>query len=202
MDGPIVTVTRLRRHLPVHVVLLHGLFANAGYWLPYLEQLQSFRVSLLGIDYEGVLDSGMPLSTLAQEAELLVGDGAAHLACHSFGCIVAPYFSRPWLSRTFLCPTFAALSIDRAAFCAAISERLDTAPGAVSPLLERALERKRQCLPEITWAASDIVCLPADDPYFSYAEPAANTACQRYRGGHWDVSTPVADMARRLGIER
>lgn len=196
-DLPLVTCTRLRRERPVQVVLVHGLFSNAAFWLPHLEQLGDFQLTLLGIDYAAVLSGGVALDVLARQAERLVGPAPAHLVAHSFGAIVGLHFTRQWRSRTLLCPTFAAASIDGAGFCAAIAARIGIDPAAAAPLVAQAIARKAAPLPAPRWRAPDLVCLPVDDPYFDYAPPPG-VACRRYRGGHFDLGAPMAGLARRL----
>jgi len=198
MGEALVTCTRLRRARPVQVVLVHGLFSNAAFWLPHLDRLEDFQLTLLGIDYQAVLDGGVALDALAREAERLVGPAPAHLVGHSFGTLVGLHFTRQWRSRTFICPTFAAASIDGGAFCAAIGARIGIDPAAAAPQVAQAIARKAGPLPAPRWSDADLVCLPDDDPYFEYVPPPG-VAFQRYRGGHFDVSAPMAALALRLG---
>lgn len=199
MVGVTVKLTRLRRRHRVQIVLVHGLFSNAGFWLPYLEQLGAFAVSLPGIDYEAVLRGGMPLEALARDIESLLGPEPAHLVCHSFGCVTGLAFTRPWLSRTFICPTFAASRFDDHAFSADIAARTGVEPELASLLVEQAIARKSSILPDPGWRIRDLVCLPEDDPYFDYTAPAHRVACLRYRGGHFDVAAPMCELVDRIG---
>lgn len=201
----LVELTRLRRGLPVQAVLVHGLFSNAAFWLPGLARLQDVGLALVSIDYAAVLDSGLPLDALARQVDTLVGPGPAHLVTHSFGGVAGLHLghtfghtlARPWLSRTFICPTFAAATIDSEAFGAAIAQRTGIDAGSAKPLIAQAIARKAGALPDPRWSAADLVCLPDDDPYFAYAAPPG-VACQRYAGGHFDIDAPLAALAARL----
>ena len=39
------------RHRESSIVLLHGLYANSGFWLPYLDLFKNFRIYLIDLDY-------------------------------------------------------------------------------------------------------------------------------------------------------
>lgn len=191
------TVTRLRRGLPVQLVLVHGLFSNAAFWLPHLERFQAFQLTLLGIDHDAILNREVELETIAREAEALIAPGPAHLVCHSFGSVPGLELRRSWLSRTFIGPTFAATSVDSAAFCASVAQRTGTDVHSAALLVERAVAHKTRALLNARWTERDLICVPDDDPYFAYVTPPGVDRLH-YAGGHFDVGAPMATLAARL----
>lgn len=196
MSG-LVAVKTLRRHAPVQAVLLHGLFCNGGFWLPWLERFDGLQLTVLSIDYAGLLERGLPLETLGLEVERAVGAKPAHLVAHSFGCWAGMAASSPFLSRSFICPTFAAAAFDADAFAREVASRVGADPHATAAQVARAVEYKATQAHLLRWRDADDVYLPGDDPFFRYAPPlrARVHAC---RGGHFDVDEAVASIAPQL----
>jgi pimeloyl-ACP methyl ester carboxylesterase len=205
MSG-LVAVKTLRRGAPVQAVLLHGLFCNGGFWLPWLERFDDLQLTVLSIDYAGLLGRGIPLAELGREISRAVGAKPAHLIAHSFGCwagMAADQGTLPngFLSRSFICPTFAAVSFDADAFARETAGRIKADLPCVAAQVERAIEVKATEAHLLRWRDDDDFYLPRDDPYFRYAPPARGRvhAC---RGGHFDVDEAVASIAPRLARSR
>lgn len=201
-----IDVRILRRPLPQQVVLVHGLFSNGAYWIPWLEHFGRFQVTLVGIDYPALLESGMQLAEIGARIDALVGDKPAHLVAHSFGCWPAAISQRNWLSRAFICPTFAATGFDAPGFRAEIARRI----GAVTPAQQAAIARlidltiaykarNVEALREaLRFKASDAFYLPSDDPFFTYVEKMEQGATHACTGGHFDAGVALAALAARL----
>ncbi len=199
MSAGLVCVTRLRPQREVQVVLVHGLFANRAFWLPELQRLEAFQLTLVGIDYARLLEQDVPLDEVAGQVRERIGPAPAHLVCHSFGCWIGAELAHPFRSRAFICPTFMATAIDPAAFCAAIGARIGIDPAAAAPLVTRAIGYKASVRQAPVLLPADELYLPEDDPFFRYgAAPGSAGSVSRYRGGHFDVAAPVAAIAQRL----
>jgi pimeloyl-ACP methyl ester carboxylesterase len=201
MNAPL-SVRTLRRNAPVQVVLVHGLFSNGAFWIPWLEHFGDFQLTLVGIDYAAMLDGGTTLEELAARVDALVDDKPAHLVAHSFGCWPGAASRRSWLSRSFICPTFAATGFDMQGFCAEVARRVDAATpsekAAVAALVDQAIGYKARHLDALRLKPSDAFYLPRDDAWFSYVESMEEGATYTCAGGHFDASQALAAIARRL----
>jgi pimeloyl-ACP methyl ester carboxylesterase len=197
-----ISVRTLRRTAPVQVVLLHGLFSNGAFWIPWLEHFGAYQLTLVGIDYAVLLQGGTTLEELAARVDALVDDKPAHLVAHSFGCWPGAASRRAWLSRSFICPTFAATGFDAPGFCAEVARRVgaDTPEdmAAVAAQVEQAIGYKARHLDALRLKPSDAFYLPPDDAYFSYAEKMDEGVTHACRGGHFDASQALAAIAARL----
>lgn len=197
MSRGLVSATRLRPKGPVQVVLLHGLFANQAFWLPELTRLSAFQLTLVGIDYARMLEQDVPLAEVAGQVAALLGPAPAHLVCHSFGCWVGARLAHPFRSRAYICPTFAARVADADGFSTAVGKRLGIDPAGAAPLVARAIGYKAGLIEPPSPGPLDRLYLPEDDPFFRYEAPPG-AAVTRYRGGHFDVAAPMAQVAQRL----
>jgi pimeloyl-ACP methyl ester carboxylesterase len=198
-----IDVRTLRRHLPQQVVLVHGLFSNGAYWLPWLEHFASYQVTLVGIDYAALVDAGAAPDQIAARVDALVGDKPGHLIAHSFGCWPGAASNRDGLSRTFICPTFAALDFDAQGFCAEVARRIGaTTPeqqAAIARQLDQVIAYKDEHAAALRLRDADAFYLPTDDPYFRYTERMRQGRTHACEGGHFDAGPALAAIAARLG---
>lgn len=186
----------LRRAAPRQVVLVHGLFSNGGFWLPWLERFPDLQLTIPGIDYAAMFDAGAGLEALGAELDRIVGDKPAHLVAHSFGCWAALFARRPFLSRSFVCPTFAAEHIDVAAFGAEIVRRTGADAGTVALRVRQAMDIKRtHAGAAARGQPADLVFLAHDDPYFRYAPAQARGAVHACGGGHFEIGEAMTAIA-------
>jgi len=196
MSG-LVAVKTLRRNAPVQAVLVHGLFCNGGFWLPWLERFDGLQLTVLSIDYAGLLGRGVPLEELGLEVERAVGAKPAHLVAHSFGCWAGMAANAPFLSRSFICPTFAAVAFHADAFAREVARRVGVDPQVAAAQLAGAIDYKATQAHLLRWREADDFYLPEDDPFFSYEAPLYGRA-HAWRGGHFDVNEAVDSIAPKL----
>lgn len=197
-----IDVRTLRRQLPEQVVLVHGLFSNGAFWIPWLEHFSRYQVTLVGIDYAALLDAGTPLAEIAARVDALAGDKPGHLIAHSFGCWPGAASARDYRSRAFVCPTFAAIGFDMQGFSAEVARRI----GAVTPeqqagirrQLEQVIAYKGRYADALRFRPTDDFYLPTDDHFFRYTERMEEGRTHACEGGHFDVSGPLAAIAARL----
>ena len=83
------------------LVLVHGLFTGAGFWLPYLERLKGFRTYIVSIDYENFFQS----TDRAEEVEKISGNIPSNsiVIGHSVGCAFSRY-AFPQNAQIHICP--------------------------------------------------------------------------------------------------
>jgi pimeloyl-ACP methyl ester carboxylesterase len=198
-----IDVRTLRRQLPEQVVLVHGLFSNGAFWIPWLEHFSRFQITLVGIDYAALLESGATLDEVAARLDALVGDKPAHLIAHSFGCWPGAASTRAYLSRAFICPTFAATGFDTQGFCDEVARRVGAltpeAKAGIARQVDQAIHYKTRHADALRLRDSDTFYLPSDDPYFRYAERMEQGQSHACEGGHFDVSNVLTAIAGRLG---
>lgn len=194
---PLFSVTTLGRSRPPGVVLLHGLFANSGFWLPYLHAFDRYRITLVDIDYPALFASGAPLAAVCAELDARLEGAAQHLLAHSFGCCVAIELQGLYRTRSLICPTFVASAFARRRFAAHLGDPHATEAG-LDALLDAALTYKTRCAQQARYHPGDTLYLAQDDPYFRYAAPAGPARVAHVRGGHFEIGEAVALAASGL----
>lgn len=188
----------LRARQPIQVVMVHGLFSNGAFWIPHLGNFADFQVTLLTVDYSAVLRADGSLDAIAKHIDELIGDKPAHFIGHSFGCWLGMRLKTNFISRSFICPTFAAQEFRASAFCAEIARRIPVEPGEIDPLVNFAIDYKACHIKDLACRADDSFYLPQDDPYFRYVGSLPAGTIYRYQGGHFDISEAARPIATRL----
>ena len=196
----LASVRVLRRAAPVPVVLLHGLFCHGGFWLPWLERFPHMQLTVATIDYRALFAAGTGLDALGAEVDRIVGAKPAHLVAHSFGCWAGMFAGSDFLSRSFVCPTFAAERFDHHAFSAEIARRTGDAPAAVALQVAQAIGVKERHAGALRWRAGDDVYLAGDDPYFHYVAHLAQGRVHACRGGHFEIGEAMDAIARGIAL--
>jgi pimeloyl-ACP methyl ester carboxylesterase len=196
----LVNARVLRRAAPVQVVLLHGLFCNGGFWLPWLDRFPGMQVTVASIDYGALFATGADLDVLGAEVDRIVGAKPAHLVAHSFGCWAGMFARRGFLSRSFVCPTFAADDVDPHAFGAEIARRTGGDGAAIALQVAQAIGVKERHADGLRWRAGDDVYLAHDDPYFRYTGGGIGGRVHACAGGHFGIGEAVTAIARGITL--
>lgn len=188
----------LRKAQPVQFVLLHGLFSNGAFWIPYLRHLDGFQLTLLSVDFAVILDEEGAFEETAERIDGIVREKPTHVITHSFGAWLGLRLRAPTLSRAFICPTFAALAFDAESFRAEIQARTAILGDDIATLVGHAMMYKREHADMLGLRQSDTAYLPDRDPYFRYQDRMAEGQTCLFRGGHFNVEAAVSMIAASL----
>jgi pimeloyl-ACP methyl ester carboxylesterase len=181
----------LGRGKATSLVLVHGLFANSAFWLPYLPMFRDCEVVLINIDYVGLFRSEFTVEQMAHHLDSTLDVGGAHLIGHSFGACVGLNMCSRFASRSFICPTFVSTRFDCGRFCDEIAELAALPDSTVRPVVDYAVDFKSTQSPGRYNRSLDELYLPLDDPYFDYPDEVEGVVSQRFLGGHFDLRQPL-----------
>jgi Alpha/beta hydrolase family len=173
------------------VVLIHGLFCNSAFWIPYLHYFKDCQVTLVNVDYAGLFNSGNSVAELADYVDRMIEGKSAHLIGHSFGACLGLSLRSEFSSRSFICPTFSSIEFRFALFCSEIANLTGVDINEVMLLANRALAYKSACRQGVGYRACDRLYLSRDDPYFRYVESIDGVPAYDYNGGHFNVAEAV-----------
>jgi hypothetical protein len=186
----------LQRDKTRTVILIHGLFATSGFWLPALRYFPEHRIVLINVDYQRYLETENALSLLDEyisQPKLGITDDV-EVVGHSFGAVVTAMLSRPTAQRYHMCPVFLA----QHALHDELLIELDGRLGTSVPAKEVALAQMRKAT-EISQSVdfgrlimrNDRCLIPDNDRFFSYRKPISSIEHKYYPGGHFDVVDPL-----------
>lgn len=189
----------LQRDRSETVLLIHGMFTNAGFWLPALRFFPRHRLVLLNVDYIQYFTLANGISALSDFLHcprLGLGD-QVQIIGHSYGSVLAASVMYPATQRYLLCPVFLAESVDLSGFSTALASKdsgKTTESGSVQLLLEQALSEARKVDKALIAARGDLCLIPDSDIFFQYRNLLTSGACYSYPGDHFEVLNPVSQF--------
>lgn len=181
------------------VLLIHGMFTNAGFWLPALRFFPRHRLVLLNVDYVQYFTLANGISALNDFLNcpaLGLGD-QLQIIGHSYGSVLAASAMCPAKQRYLLCPVFLAESVDLFGFSMALASReggKTIESGSVPLLLQRALSEARKADKALIAARGDLCLIPDSDNFFQYGNLSSFGTCHSYPGDHFEVLNPVSQF--------
>lgn len=181
------------------VLLLHGLFTTAGFWLPVLRCFPRHRIVLLDIDYHQFLCAADRLAQLGEflHSSFLSPNDTLHVVGHSFGSFLSASLVLPVARRYHLCPVFLVEHVELQSFQVEVGNRL----GAAAPVshlffsqMDHALRLAQTVDCKSIAARGDCLMIPDADTFFTYRSVPNDAVWFRYSGGHFDVAEALESL--------
>lgn len=90
------------------LILIHGLFGNAGFWLTFLKSFDEFKLLIFDINYPKLLSENLEEINFSDFVSLLLKDEKdIFIISHSMGTVLAKYFPNEKLKFSFeICPIY------------------------------------------------------------------------------------------------
>ena len=106
--GEYINVFTFNKTRKKTLVLIHGLFGNAGYWLTFLKSFDEFKLLIFNINYTKLLSKDLEEINFYDFVTLLLKDEKdIFIISHSMGTVLAKYFPNEKLKFSFeICPIY------------------------------------------------------------------------------------------------
>ena len=170
-------------------ILIHGLYANSGYWLEYLTYFKDYKLFILDIDYFTLLD----IQKIIDEVNLLIDtelDGSVDIVVsHSFGAILANGIISSTFKYSFeICPVHSSIRICKEDFINEIRNKLK------SSKTQEEIRNQLKSVDEILkihrlnlgFTKNRVLFFPDNDIYFEYNESFISEI-QYFKGDHFNI---------------
>lgn len=178
------------------IIFIHGFYANAGYWLPYLSFFKNYKIILLDINYVYLLNSDDRISEIIKVINSLnLGGNIKAILGHSLGTIISSFINKQSVSFYFdICPV-------------SYSNRSDT-NGFINDIIYRMGEtefniRKNLYLVDLLINESKVfrlinshLFIPDSDKYFNYEY--SNNIEYSFQGDHFEITNAVIKISNLL----
>lgn len=193
-----IRATVVNKSRPRTLLLVHGLFTSAGYWLPYLQSLKDYRLVIPDIDYRGIRDIDAYVARLCAIVNEQGGGKVDGVVSHSLGCLLASHLPEDLRAASFeVCPVYSATRREQDEFVGEIGRKTGSAmsPGEIRTLLAEVDGAIAAHRPRAQAAGDRAIYLPDADRYFSYrAAPDARW----FSGDHFEIAGAVTDIGSVL----
>jgi pimeloyl-ACP methyl ester carboxylesterase len=190
--------TVFNKSKPKTLLLVHGLFTSAGYWLPYLKSLKDYRLLIPDIDYRGIRDVDAYLGRIDEIISEQAGGKVEAVIAHSLGCLLASLLPQEARGASFeVCPVYCAARREQDEFVSEIERKMRStlSQDGIRALLaevDDAIDAHRL---RAQARKTRAIYLPDADRYFSYQK---SHDARWFSGDHFEITEAVADIGSKL----
>ena len=116
--GEYINVFTFNKTRKKTLILIHGLFGNAGFWLPFLKSFDDFKVIIFDINYPKLLLENLEQINFISFLSLLLKDEKdIFIISHSMGTVLAKYFPIKKIKISFeICPIYMSVKKNKKQF--------------------------------------------------------------------------------------
>lgn len=178
------------------IVFIHGFYANAGYWLPYLPFFKEYKIILLNLDYYFLLNSNDKISKVTETVESLNLEYEIHaIIGHSLGTIISNFINNSSIKFHFdICPVSHASRLDTNGFVNDILSRINES--------EENVKRNLNLVDVFINESKDFMLkkslhfIPDADQYFNYN--STTKAEFKFKGDHFNITNAISHIVKFL----
>lgn len=174
------------------VILIHGLYANAGFWLNYLLFFKNYRLIVYNIDYNLLLNKNHEICELNIKPFLYEdGENVVAVVAHSLGTVLADFFyGKRNLQLYNICPIASGNRIDTIGFVNYVSTKLSLPSFGVHATLINVDTFIYSVKNQLTCGGMNII--PNSDLYFAYDRNLVNRIL--FNGDHFNIAEAISEV--------
>ena len=178
------------------IVFIHGFYANAGFWLPYLPYFKEYKIVLLNINYVSILNSDNKILEISKIiSSLNLGVNIEAIISHSLGTIISSFINNKSVGFYFdICPVSFSKRSDTIGFINDVINRMGETESKIKKnllLVDLLIEESKDYS-----LINSHHFIPDSDQFFNY-ESSSN---KRYlfQGDHFEITNAVSKITNLL----
>lgn len=180
------------------VVFIHGFYANAGFWLPYLPYFKEYKVVLLNIDYSILLNSKEQIAVITESINAFkFNDGVVAVISHSLGTIISNFIYQNLISIYFdICPVAYSNRFDTSGFVSDIFFRVGETEKNIRNnlrLVDLLIYKSREYM-----LNNRLLFIPNSDQYFTYQQTSNPEYI--FKGDHFEITDAISSITNILKL--
>jgi hypothetical protein len=178
------------------IILIHGLFANSGFWLNYLIFFKNYRLVIYNVNYTELLNNNFEISDLQLDIyKRDCDDKVVAVIAHSLGTVLADLLSVNSRIPIFnICPIAFSSRVNSLKFVDYISGKVKMNLEEIESSLLKV--DKIINLIKIELVLNRIYLIPNQDSYFIY-NPSISAKLM-FNGGHFDIHDAIRIILKKL----
>ena len=140
LDNEAINVFTFNKSKKESIILIHGLFGNSGYWLPFLTYFSKFKILILDINYSKIFTENPDKINFHNFFEsILENDKDYTLISHSMGTVLAQFFPQKKVKISYeICPIKNSIKNNKTNFIEEIYSVTDFSKEEIKNILEKA----------------------------------------------------------------
>tara|TARA_Y100000816_G_scaffold254703_1_gene207047 strand:- start:1146 stop:1760 length:615 start_codon:yes stop_codon:yes gene_type:complete len=172
------------------LILIHGLFSNAGFWLTFIKNFKEFKLIIFNINYPKLLLENLEEINFNDFVKSLLKDEKdIFIISHSMGTVLAKYFPNKKLKISFeICPTYNSLRKNKIQFLNEVNSLFDNKNDEAKNILKNASFFIKR---NYTKKKGDIKTkkyIPINDIYF---DNSLIKNADYFIGDHFDINNSI-----------
>jgi len=181
------------------LVLIHGLFGNSGYWLPFLSFFSEFKILILDINYEKIFTENHARNDLNEFFELIMeGQENCILLSHSIGTVLAKTCPEKKVKISYeICPIRNSVSTNKNHFIGEIMSLTSYSKEEIERILEEATTFLSSNMDIKTASINRKRYVPRIDTFFN---DFGEYGDEYFDGDHFDIINAITMIKKDLSV--
>jgi len=178
------------------IILLHGLYTTAGFWLSYFNLFRDFRLIVYDINYDLLLKM-QNAKTYLQEYlnECREDENIVATISHSFGTVVSDLAFENKQHGVFkICPVAFSKRLDTQSFILDIENKTALSKENIYEYMNLVSDFTSKFKEQINYNGS--IYIPDKDSFFSYEVPENKK--NEFKGDHFNIGLALSDIIAQL----
>ena len=181
------------------IILIHGLFGNSGYWLPFLTYFNKFQVLILDINYPKLFLQNLDKINFHKFFEsILENEKDYTLISHSMGTVLAQSFPEKQIKISHeICPIKNSVKNNKKIFIKEIISLTNYSKEEIEKILEKATVFLSNNFSIENKLLNKKQYVPRMDSFF---KDSFNNNVEYFEGDHFNILNPISMINKDLNL--
>ena len=200
MDKSVLNTFTFNKSKKKTIILIHGLFGNSGYWLPFLNNFNNFKILILDINYTKILIENPNKINFHKYLEsMLEDDNEYTLISHSIGTVLAQYFPEKKIKISYeICPIKNSVKNNKRKFINEINSVTNFSKKQIKNILEKATIFLSNNIVENKLLNKKLF-VPRSDSFFDYS---FKNNLEYFDGDHFNITNSISMINKYLSHDK
>lgn len=183
------------------IIFIHGLFGNSGYWLPFLNYFNKFKILILDINYPKMFKENPKKINFHKFLEsMLEDDNEYTLISHSMGTVLAQSFSEKKIKISYeICPIKNSVKNNKKKFIEEINSLTNFSKEEIRNILENATVFLSKNFKIKNKLLNRKLYVPRSDSFFDYS---FNNNVEYFDGDHFNITNSISMINKDISFNK
>jgi hypothetical protein len=183
------------------IILIHGLFGNSGYWLPFLKYFNNFKILILDINYPKMfIENPNKINLHIFLESMLEDDNEYTLISHSMGTVLAQSFPEKKIKISYeICPIKNSVKNNKKKFREEINSLTNFSEEEIKIILEKATVFLTNNFSIENKLLNKKQYVPLIDSFFN---DSFNNSVEYFEGDHFNIINSISMINKDLYMNK
>ena len=183
------------------IIFIHGLFGNSGYWLPFLNYFNNFKILILDINYPKMFKENPKKINFHKFLEsMLEDDNEYTLISHSMGTVLAQSFPEKKIKISYeICPIKNSVKNNKNKFIEEINSLTNFSEEQIRNILGEATVFLSNNFSVENKSLNKKQYVPRIDSFFN---DSFNNSVEYFEGDHFNIINSISMINKDLFLNK